>query len=158
MKPDIKKQSQLYDIYVVNPIRGPHDFTAGTEFAKERGYIKFGKTLSKCRAIIEQVHRQSGGCYVIPIKYREVKVVQAAALEVARKKYDEYVAQGGQLGDMYEVFDYLLWWTFQAEDGIRDAQESRGLGDVYKRQPPCTGTLVNYSPWSAITCQCSEIQ
>ena len=29
------------------------------------------------------------------------------------------------------------WWCFffQAEDGIRDAQESRGLGDVYKRQP-----------------------
>ena len=25
---------------------------------------------------------------------------------------------------------------FQAEDGIRDAQESRGLGDVYKRQTP----------------------
>ena len=24
--------------------------------------------------------------------------------------------------------------VFQAEDGIRDAQESRGLGDVYKRQ------------------------
>ena len=24
--------------------------------------------------------------------------------------------------------------TTQAEDGIRDAQESRGLGDVYKRQ------------------------
>ena len=23
---------------------------------------------------------------------------------------------------------------FQAEDGIREAQESRGLGDVYKRQ------------------------
>ena len=30
---------------------------------------------------------------------------------------------------------------FQAEDGIRDAQESRGLGDVYKRQP--TGMPVN---------------
>eukprot|EP00658_Telonema_sp_P-2_P019425 TRINITY_DN17669_c0_g1_i1.p1 TRINITY_DN17669_c0_g1~~TRINITY_DN17669_c0_g1_i1.p1 ORF type:complete len:223 (-),score=96.09 TRINITY_DN17669_c0_g1_i1:124-792(-) len=32
----------------------------------------------------------------------------------------------------------LLWniffFFFQAEDGIRDAQESRGLGDVYKRQ------------------------
>ena len=27
---------------------------------------------------------------------------------------------------------------FQAEDGIRDAQESRGLGDVYKRQPLST--------------------
>ena len=25
-------------------------------------------------------------------------------------------------------------FVFQAEDGIRDAQESRGLGDVYKRQ------------------------
>src|SRR5665254_18086 len=25
-------------------------------------------------------------------------------------------------------------FSFQAEDGIRDAQESRGLGDVYKRQ------------------------
>ena len=32
---------------------------------------------------------------------------------------------------------------FQAEDGIRDAQESRGLGDVYKRQVPAlyTGRL-----------------
>ena len=36
---------------------------------------------------------------------------------------------------------YLHWglingtdFFFQAEDGIRDAQESRGLGDVYKRQ------------------------
>ena len=27
-----------------------------------------------------------------------------------------------------------LRFFFQAEDGIRDAQESRGLGDVYKRQ------------------------
>eukprot|EP00658_Telonema_sp_P-2_P066142 TRINITY_DN55231_c0_g1_i1.p2 TRINITY_DN55231_c0_g1~~TRINITY_DN55231_c0_g1_i1.p2 ORF type:complete len:104 (+),score=31.93 TRINITY_DN55231_c0_g1_i1:67-378(+) len=29
----------------------------------------------------------------------------------------------------------MVWFFFfQAEDGIRDAQESRGLGDVYKRQ------------------------
>ena len=28
----------------------------------------------------------------------------------------------------------LIIFFFQAEDGIRDAQESRGLGDVYKRQ------------------------
>ena len=28
----------------------------------------------------------------------------------------------------------FLSFFFQAEDGIRDAQESRGLGDVYKRQ------------------------
>ena len=30
--------------------------------------------------------------------------------------------------------DSLVGFFFQAEDGIRDAQESRGLGDVYKRQ------------------------
>eukprot|EP00658_Telonema_sp_P-2_P007758 TRINITY_DN12885_c0_g1_i1.p1 TRINITY_DN12885_c0_g1~~TRINITY_DN12885_c0_g1_i1.p1 ORF type:complete len:297 (+),score=75.92 TRINITY_DN12885_c0_g1_i1:105-995(+) len=29
---------------------------------------------------------------------------------------------------------YCCFFFFQAEDGIRDAQESRGLGDVYKRQ------------------------
>ena len=28
----------------------------------------------------------------------------------------------------------IVYFFFQAEDGIRDAQESRGLGDVYKRQ------------------------
>eukprot|EP00658_Telonema_sp_P-2_P007950 TRINITY_DN12969_c0_g1_i5.p1 TRINITY_DN12969_c0_g1~~TRINITY_DN12969_c0_g1_i5.p1 ORF type:complete len:200 (-),score=24.25 TRINITY_DN12969_c0_g1_i5:415-1014(-) len=36
------------------------------------------------------------------------------------------------------LYDFLLCYGFcfffQAEDGIRDAQESRGLGDVYKRQ------------------------
>ena len=28
----------------------------------------------------------------------------------------------------------MLWFFFQAEDGIRDLVRSRGLGDVYKRQ------------------------
>ena len=28
------------------------------------------------------------------------------------------------------------FFFFQAEDGIRDRSPSRGLGDVYKRQPP----------------------
>ena len=32
------------------------------------------------------------------------------------------------------LYVYLFVFFFQAEDGIRDAQESRGLGDVYKRQ------------------------
>ena len=31
---------------------------------------------------------------------------------------------------------------FQAEDGIRDAQESRGLGDVYKRQKLMASILI----------------
>ena len=35
----------------------------------------------------------------------------------------------------FEVrFLLFFFFFFQAEDGIRDAQESRGLGDVYKRQ------------------------
>ena len=33
---------------------------------------------------------------------------------------------------------------FQAEDGIRDAQESRGLGDVYKRQLPHQAQLLEH--------------
>ena len=30
----------------------------------------------------------------------------------------------------------LVYFGFQAEDGIRDLVRSRGLGDVYKRQLP----------------------
>ena len=41
---------------------------------------------------------------------------------------------GGQLVNRYFFFFFLFFFFFQAEDGIRDAQESRGLGDVYKRQ------------------------
>eukprot|EP00658_Telonema_sp_P-2_P028730 TRINITY_DN21967_c0_g2_i1.p1 TRINITY_DN21967_c0_g2~~TRINITY_DN21967_c0_g2_i1.p1 ORF type:complete len:192 (+),score=31.23 TRINITY_DN21967_c0_g2_i1:61-636(+) len=35
---------------------------------------------------------------------------------------------------LLSILFILLFFFFQAEDGIRDAQESRGLGDVYKRQ------------------------
>eukprot|EP00831_Metopus_contortus_P027095 TRINITY_DN22884_c0_g1_i1.p1 TRINITY_DN22884_c0_g1~~TRINITY_DN22884_c0_g1_i1.p1 ORF type:complete len:207 (-),score=26.81 TRINITY_DN22884_c0_g1_i1:44-664(-) len=34
----------------------------------------------------------------------------------------------------YIVLEYLRFFFFQAEDGIRDVERSRGLGDVYKRQ------------------------
>eukprot|EP00658_Telonema_sp_P-2_P015670 TRINITY_DN1604_c0_g3_i5.p1 TRINITY_DN1604_c0_g3~~TRINITY_DN1604_c0_g3_i5.p1 ORF type:complete len:439 (+),score=141.28 TRINITY_DN1604_c0_g3_i5:82-1398(+) len=34
----------------------------------------------------------------------------------------------------FSVVYNFFFFFFQAEDGIRDAQESRGLGDVYKRQ------------------------
>ena len=30
----------------------------------------------------------------------------------------------------------IVFFFFQAEDGIRDLVRSRGLGDVYKRQAP----------------------
>eukprot|EP00658_Telonema_sp_P-2_P072572 TRINITY_DN61697_c0_g1_i2.p1 TRINITY_DN61697_c0_g1~~TRINITY_DN61697_c0_g1_i2.p1 ORF type:complete len:380 (-),score=71.73 TRINITY_DN61697_c0_g1_i2:218-1357(-) len=36
---------------------------------------------------------------------------------------------------LFIYFYFFFFFFFQAEDGIRDAQESRGLGDVYKRQP-----------------------
>ena len=36
--------------------------------------------------------------------------------------------------DSLEFCFFIFFFFFQAEDGIRDAQESRGLGDVYKRQ------------------------
>ena len=32
------------------------------------------------------------------------------------------------------VTQLVVWFFFQAEDGIRDLVRSRGLGDVYKRQ------------------------
>ena len=35
---------------------------------------------------------------------------------------------------MIHKLEVTFYFFFQAEDGIRDAQESRGLGDVYKRQ------------------------
>eukprot|EP00658_Telonema_sp_P-2_P023388 TRINITY_DN19368_c0_g1_i3.p1 TRINITY_DN19368_c0_g1~~TRINITY_DN19368_c0_g1_i3.p1 ORF type:complete len:306 (+),score=74.64 TRINITY_DN19368_c0_g1_i3:45-962(+) len=38
-------------------------------------------------------------------------------------------------------FVQYFFFFFQAEDGIRDAQESRGLGDVYKRQAQDLGPV-----------------
>ena len=35
----------------------------------------------------------------------------------------------------YSIVDRILFFFFQAEDGIRYLVRSRGLGDVYKRQP-----------------------
>ena len=52
---------------------------------------------------------------------------------------------------MLDVVSVFLVFFFQAEDGIRDAQESRGLGDVYKRQNlneaiSMAGTLISILP------------
>ncbi len=35
---------------------------------------------------------------------------------------------------MYKIRVVFVFFFFQAEDGIRDVERSRGLGDVYKRQ------------------------
>ena len=47
----------------------------------------------------------------------------------------------------------LIFFFFQAEDGIRDLVRSRGLGDVYKRQAPsyCIRCLLHdFSSYSAL--------
>ena len=49
------------------------------------------------------------------------------------------VLSGRRVGRCFFSADLIcvaahLFFLFQAEDGIRGAQESRGLGDVYKRQ------------------------
>eukprot|EP00657_Telonema_sp_P-1_P002852 TRINITY_DN1661_c0_g1_i3.p1 TRINITY_DN1661_c0_g1~~TRINITY_DN1661_c0_g1_i3.p1 ORF type:complete len:162 (-),score=95.05 TRINITY_DN1661_c0_g1_i3:249-734(-) len=40
------------------------------------------------------------------------------------------------------VFLFLIFFFFQAEDGIRDLVRSRGLGDVYKRQINRNDTII----------------
>ena len=47
----------------------------------------------------------------------------------------------------------MFVFFFQAEDGIRDAQESRGLGDVYKRQPHIPSIIFQQkkNTWSSAT-------
>ena len=43
---------------------------------------------------------------------------------------------------------FLFFFVFQAEDGIRDLVRSRGLGDVYKRQPKyCPGLCSSRRPF-----------
>ena len=44
--------------------------------------------------------------------------------------------------DIFVFCRFVVFFFFQAEDGIRDLVRSRGLGDVYKRQ----GALSEFSP------------
>ena len=53
------------------------------------------------------------------------------------KKFEVVVAEEGKQEGRDERGEIFF---FQAGDGIRDAQEARGLGDVYKRQDEgCNG-------------------
>ena len=49
----------------------------------------------------------------------------------------------------------MLFFFFQAEDGIRYLVRSRGLGDVYKRQPSCL-TRFPGSPKIGLWCAIKE--
>ena len=42
----------------------------------------------------------------------------------------------------------MCFFFFQAEDGIRDLVRSRGLGDVYKRQPPDSTAITGRTAWN----------
>eukprot|EP00658_Telonema_sp_P-2_P041194 TRINITY_DN2945_c0_g1_i1.p1 TRINITY_DN2945_c0_g1~~TRINITY_DN2945_c0_g1_i1.p1 ORF type:complete len:598 (-),score=119.45 TRINITY_DN2945_c0_g1_i1:434-2227(-) len=57
---------------------------------------------------------------------------------------------------MFAFFVLFFFFFFQAEDGIRDAQESRGLGDVYKRQVS-TQSTGNRKPSSMPTLRLSLV-
>ena len=48
------------------------------------------------------------------------------------------------LCDCYSLRQLRNFFFFQAEDGIRDLVRSRGLGDVYKRQPMRPDMLVEH--------------
>ena len=50
--------------------------------------------------------------------------------------YESYKCRNSSFSLFFSFFFYIcLFFFFQAEDGIRDLVRSRGLGDVYKRQP-----------------------
>ena len=46
----------------------------------------------------------------------------------------------------WKVSGLMVVFFFQAEDGIRDLVRSRGLGDVYKRQPPASVIRTSATP------------
>ena len=52
---------------------------------------------------------------------------------MACELYYEVVELSSTVSNFWFVL--CLFFFFQAEDGIRDLVRSRGLGDVYKRQP-----------------------
>ena len=52
------------------------------------------------------------------------------------------------VGSRVCVVCWVLFFFFQAEDGIRDLVRSRGLGDVYKRQP--YGVAKLYAYWITV--------
>ena len=60
----------------------------------------------------------------------EIKKIISNAFARAQKtfKYERHISC------REERFFFVFSFFFQAEDGIRDVERSRGLGDVYKRQ------------------------
>ena len=57
---------------------------------------------------------------------------------------------------LFFFFFFLFIFFFQAEDDIRDAQESLGLGDVYKRQVIREGVAARHDGlWARATTEAS---
>eukprot|EP00658_Telonema_sp_P-2_P026988 TRINITY_DN2094_c0_g2_i1.p1 TRINITY_DN2094_c0_g2~~TRINITY_DN2094_c0_g2_i1.p1 ORF type:complete len:230 (+),score=50.46 TRINITY_DN2094_c0_g2_i1:31-720(+) len=60
------------------------------------------------------------------------------------------------LSKCVSVIPCFFFFFFQAEDGIRDAQESRGLGDVYKRQKMSKDTRLLFCTTGVMLRQLAE--
>ena len=64
-------------------------------------------------------------------------MIPATLLENVMRNFNDCVQECVNVEGRYlQGIIFHNCFFFQAEDGIRDAQESRGLGDVYKRQLP----------------------
>ena len=68
----------------------------------------------------------------------QVETFSIARTPVTQGEFLNFVEAGGY--NQSELWIKEGWIWIQAEDGIRDLVRSRGLGDVYKRQP------LNYRP------------
>ena len=60
---------------------------------------------------------------------------QISEADATLKIYLEHSVGIGEHPQHMDEVDKLIDKIAQAEDGIRDSPQSRGLGDVYKRQP-----------------------
>ena len=86
--------------------------------------------------IFRKIHPEKRTCISSTVSYTHLRAHETALHLVCRLRLEKSlpcvalaVTVGGGWG-WGAVF-------FQAEDGIRDVERSRGLGDVYKRQATC---------------------
>ncbi len=65
---------------------------------------------------------------------RDHYIVQLSVMTIATQFYLIHQQSNWALNTIRLYSTNCIFFFFQAEDGIRDTDRSRGLGDVYKRQ------------------------
>ena len=83
--------------------------------------------------IMNDMRRLSGE---LPPEFLLTHPITSSRVSDAFSAADQYPDLENQKSDSLDYSLIRARLMVQAEDGIRDAQESRGLGDVYKRQQP----------------------